>query len=72
MLVHQLIFRVQKGDIDVGGDDDDYFSNVVDDGDDDKHKNISNMYMNLHTIKNIHSYNHHSHHNHHGSNKCLK
>ena len=40
MLVHQLIFRVQKGDIDVAGDDDDYLSNVVDNIDDDKHKNI--------------------------------
>ena len=34
------MFRVQEGDIDVGGDDDGYLSNVVDNVDDDKHKNI--------------------------------
>ena len=73
MIVSALIYvdYYQKGCIDVGGDDDDYFSNV-DNGDDDNYKDMDNIFMNLNINMNMHSFNHLSHHNYHGSNKCLK
>lgn len=61
----------QKNGIDVEGDDDDYFSNVVN-GDDDNYKDMDKMFMNLNMNMNMHSYNHLSLHNYHGSNKWLR